>query len=497
MFKHNSKMPIHVARTAAIAKMQAMLGIPDAKGNKPAHIDKIISSVDTEWYSAGGKYPPLEAGVALLDTRDVYHLDAATATDFDYIKMITVVHFRFNESCHIKNKAPWLGDCYNRADKFQYGATEYISRDQIQPAFEKLLRVPDDRNPGKLRELHVITHGGDNHDFNVIADFAKPKFVFKAAIPMETEDLQSMSKHAIHTIYTACKGRSPSIECILQRVGLERLMLHNAGNDAVAQLAAGVKLALMKYRNRPEVEEEDEDDTEDEEDAHMDFKAGRFDILADLVESEPKQDPSTLPDYDYYHELPPPPEIFEPETCLLSQLSTHGKAQPAFPVVGSHVHCFKCGADDHVTKDCALRGFYECKRCLKRNGHIIKHCPYRGGQDGRLENIRYDNYSKNWEHDRKRGKMHQPYVPLAQTDLTDMDNIFESEESRAAVAALEAQLAFEKTIGDVRAFPTLTPGSTIAPKSSNPLAETNKPTSSTQPDYAARALSFWASRKTG
>jgi hypothetical protein len=163
-----------VERTAEIANTQAMLGLPSPDSLKPEHNNKILMSIDTEWCSRGGNFPLLEIGVALLDIRDVYNLDPATSHDAGYFKHIKVYHFRFKESRHIKNKAGWFSSDYNRADKYQYGTSEFINRSHIEEAMSKILQVPDNRNPGEVCKLQMINHGAGRTSASSVASRSRP-----------------------------------------------------------------------------------------------------------------------------------------------------------------------------------------------------------------------------------------------------------------------------------------------------------------------------------
>jgi hypothetical protein len=109
----------------------------------------------------------LEVGVAVLDTQAVLALDPNVDDDLEYLSKIEARHFRFQESCHIPNKAPWLPNCYNQPEKFMFCSTEFIWREQLQDVSSKLLCHPNDKNKGRLRQVHLITQGGE-HDLLAI-----------------------------------------------------------------------------------------------------------------------------------------------------------------------------------------------------------------------------------------------------------------------------------------------------------------------------------------
>ena len=345
----------------------------------------------------------------------------------------------------------------------------------------------------------MITHGGRT-DLKLVGSFAKPPFDLEANITMTIEELQSTSKYAMTSIWDACNGQQPAIEKILRRAGLEQLGLHNAGNDAVAQLAAEVKIALKEYRERPEHSAEDTEDEECDVESQLDeeqggdneeqvtFQAGLYDVLADLEEHEEDQEVTAgevidYYDVDYYHEYDPPPEDFEPTGTLLSRLSQHLKAQQPQVIIGTLLHCTRCGSDEHPIDQCNTpTRFIECKRCLKRGQHITLHCPSnrgKGANDEFLEARRRSNYDYYWKVDHRRGVSHRPYVPLAATNLTEADNIFDGEGSRAAVKKFEAQLAFQKSMRDTKAFPALTPAPApvFVSRTSSPTSSTSTSTS--------------------
>ena len=489
--------------------MQAMLGLCDEHGVKPDHKDAIIFSIDMEWFSRGGQFPPLEFGLAALDTRDVYDLDPTQVDDFEYFKPIKATHLRFKESGHIENKAPWLSQVYNNAEGFQYGRSGWVSREQIEEAFKKLAHIPDDRKPGEFRKMHVITQGGDTTDFKLLGDFAKPAFDAKAKVPnLTTEELQETSKDAMSAIYKACGGRKPFIETILKHVGLERLELHNAGNDAVAQLAAAVKLSLKEYRERPLQADEPEEEMEvgepiegpiEEMTEEMNFKAGVYDVLADLadIEEQVHCEDNEVEDKSVQAIVE---ESIEPTGTLLTQLSQHLQSRPQTASVGSLDHCTRCGSDAHPRQQCDHKGFIECKRCLKRWHHVTLHCPFRGGRDSDewLENRRRSNYNHYWELDQQHGRRHKAYVSLRELNLTENDNIFEGQKSRAAMAKLEEELAFQATMRGRAAFPELAPTLAAFPSSRNPSPTSDESVSSVAEQKAASrelSASMWAKVK--
>ncbi|KIW05157.1 uncharacterized protein PV09_03708 [Verruconis gallopava] len=439
-----------IYRTSAVAHTQAMLGLPNPDGTKPPHVDKIIASVDVEDLSCNRNWPILEVGIARLDTRNVYNLDPETHDDLEYLKHIEAYHFRFQEVYHMRNTARWLSADYDRADRFLYGKSEIITREQLQSVISQLLHVQDTQNQGAYRDVHMITQGG-THDLTNLGKFAKPKFNFTEVVPnMTLEELQITARNASMSIFAACNGQRPSIEKITRGVGLECLLLHNAGNDAVTQLACNIKLALQEYRERTTLSEQQEEAEMSQNDESQNAKG-----LAGQAHSEGY----ALFKPNFYHLLEDEADLVKDDSSSNAELQDDSKQQ----------------------EDDALRLMYKLSGYLKDMpsqpivGWIVTANPSSnsGRVEDRLELTRLKNYQNSWAKDVSRGRTPKPYIPLAQTNLSEKDHVLESEEGRAAISAARQEAALAKALQDAQSFPALP--SNTRPSSSSAQALSNNP----------------------
>jgi hypothetical protein len=240
--------------------------------------------------------------------------------------------------------------------------------------------------------------------------------------------------------------------------------LHNAGNDAMAQLSALVMLALTEWRQRyakqnlynPDEDDEDwpeeelvvaEQYVEEEYTGHAEqeeYLASHEYNDQEQEEAEQSAGANETDADDNEQDNENDQDGADSEQGLLTQVSNVLRARPPALLVGTNHHCIKCDSNKHDRKGCKARMFIECQRCFRRGHHVTKHCSIYN--DEFLEKKRRENWEYNWHRDLKNGFEPKRYVKLEDSELTRWDNIFETDtprfnrraEAEAAARAREA-----------------------------------------------------------
>ena len=394
-------------RTSTVSAVQAALRLPDREGERPPHQAFLIASIDIEKYGWPAEFKPVtEIGIAILDTRDIQALPA-NASNIDILSRIRCYHLRPKESGHLSNGKNWRGVNFDHARDFDFGHSEWITRDQVENALRKLLQVTSPERPEVVLPVHMIIQGGIR-DLEDIGEFATPEFKLVKFSNMEIEDLQDIASAAIRDL------GSVGLANITRTLGLDLVNQHNAANDAMAQLVSALFIAIQEYRQRTPTD------------------------------------------------LQPANDV--PAADLMQTLSSKAKATHLPIVIGTYIHCERCGNDEHVTEDCKER-VGTCKRCLGYNRHVTAKC-WCSAKDEKLEEQRLANYKRTEQNLKKMCRKVPKYKPLAESGLSRVDHILEPLTPRgsATIAAPENQTTATEAEDAASTDPVL-PGTNVASSS--------------------------------
>ncbi|GAB1743985.1 hypothetical protein NU219Hw_g1025t1 [Hortaea werneckii] len=216
----------------------------------PFEQDAVIIAIDCEAYE---RQPKLitEVGVATLDTRDLRG-QVPGEVGLEWHKFIRARHFRIRENKHLINHE----FCEGNPDKFDFGTTEFVGKDQISSVLTSCFHPPysklaDDTfastTTGKTTDdeerRNIILLGHDiSQDINYLHSLGFS--VLNRGNLLEVLDSATMYQAYRHETNPASLGS------VCYHFDLSAWHPHNAGNDAVHTIWAFLAIAVQDAAQR-------------------------------------------------------------------------------------------------------------------------------------------------------------------------------------------------------------------------------------------------------
>ncbi|KAI6866013.1 hypothetical protein D0864_11495 [Hortaea werneckii] len=216
----------------------------------PCEQDTVIIAIDCEAYERQPKVIT-EVGVATLDTRDLRG-QAPGQAGLEWHKSIRARHFRIRENKHLVNHE----FCEGNPDKFDFGTTELVGKDQISSVLTSCFHPPysklaDDKSTstttGKATDNEerrsIILLGHDiSQDINYLHSLGFS--VLNRGNLLEVLDSATMYQAYRHETNPASLGS------ICYHFNMSAWHPHNAGNDAVHTIWAFLAIAVQDAAQR-------------------------------------------------------------------------------------------------------------------------------------------------------------------------------------------------------------------------------------------------------
>ncbi|KAF2089282.1 hypothetical protein K490DRAFT_63418 [Saccharata proteae CBS 121410] len=201
-------------------------------------LDALYAEIDTE--SAVNKSGTVtEIGIAVLDLRTISTDPGPHASK--WMAQVKTYHIRIVEHADCVSRiSDRRGNFLWNAHGFQYGRSEWVTRKMVNDRLADILRVRDDSQPGKFRDVLLAAHAWKNEE-DALKQLGFP--------------LRSLGnvRGIVDTQTLAVKpGRTRSgLHGLLGEAQVDTTGMHNAGNDAVLQKLVTLREVLAEYK--PEV----------------------------------------------------------------------------------------------------------------------------------------------------------------------------------------------------------------------------------------------------
>lgn len=216
--------------------LQQMLGLTPSSGSKQMINEPVFVCIDCEAFEHA-QQKITEIGIAVLDTRDVAHLNGDNSQEAWLAKM-KYAHYRPTEYAHLRNKT-FVKGC---PEQFNFGSSTWIKLADVKHVLKRVFGHPSQlQQAGDFsatlsdpdRKVIYVAHGasGDN------AYMKQVGFTLGADAEISrTMDTQVLAGGS--------KKNSIGLHRLLLSLGLDPVNLHNGGNDAAYTLQALVIMAL-------------------------------------------------------------------------------------------------------------------------------------------------------------------------------------------------------------------------------------------------------------
>lgn len=225
----------------------------------PFESDVIFIAIDVEAKERSSS-DITEVGVATLDTRDLHGIPHA-GNGKEWFKHIRGRHFRTLEhKDHVNHE--FIKGC---PDKFQFGASEIVSKDDLPKVLTSCFHEPFSRLGGTTTAEQEMPAGTERRNIVIVghdvgADVRycrKMGFdIYNRGNLIDTVDTAQM--HRMHT-----QDPNPrSLGQALLDCGIDGWNLHNAGNDAVYTLQTMLALAIKRTSRAASEKEADKSSEE-------------------------------------------------------------------------------------------------------------------------------------------------------------------------------------------------------------------------------------------
>jgi len=326
------------------------LGLPDEtqqQHNSPLDIPDVrLVAIDLEKYCKENS-PVTAIGVSILQTSDVqFHVPGSDGANF--INAIKAYNLRPRETGHKFNKFAYFED---KPESFQFGVDEWFAMKEARQILKTVLEHDGD--------TILIFHGGKN-DIQDIKE--KLGYDVAAADKLVTiVDTQRMARQ-----YGPCyMCNNIGLTKLTNILGINGIISHNAGNDAVATMVDALLLAIAWSRQQnPPITELPELLENTDTALQLTLERGTVSVSDScaLSTSSPESDtpPTSHSALSFVNDL---------VNALMERPYSES------PVFGSFTHCTGCDDYDHLAAECPYWRTLalECKRC-HGNEHITKLC---------------------------------------------------------------------------------------------------------------------------
>ncbi|KAF2773187.1 hypothetical protein EJ03DRAFT_156080 [Teratosphaeria nubilosa] len=220
---------------AGMAKLNLDSATPSSHKSEP-----IFIAIDCEAYEEGA-HAVTEVGVATLDTRDLKHMAPGPLGE-NWRQYIRARHFRITERTHMVNKK-WVDGC---PDKFQFGDSEFVSKDTIASALTSCFHPPFSASPrsatsddGDDEAVEEKVEGPRNiivlgHDLKQDIDYCHD---IGFAVLNRGNLLDTMDTARMYMSYKR-EVNPTSLPKVLHNFDISAWHAHNGGNDAVYTIFA-------------------------------------------------------------------------------------------------------------------------------------------------------------------------------------------------------------------------------------------------------------------
>lgn len=279
--------------------------------------DAVIVGLDIEWLDVGSTKYVNELGFSVIDTRDI----TPNSGPWDVLNTMKTYHLRIKEYAHMTNTHL----CGGRPDKFQFGHTQFVDKNQVAPFVHDMFSytkhdspLAQCKNPVCLikRPVIFLGHAVDN-DIDVLKEHFDIDLGALSSI-VTTIDSQVMAEEAC---IRSTKGRLISLKDLIARFGLEEEFLHTAGNDiAYTAIAAFLTAAQTLAPDAPSISVE---------------------ATASL------------------------------NSLKLKELKALSTTTP-LPMIGIPVFCVRCDSTAHMVENCDAD--VSCEKCATKGDHNSAKC---------------------------------------------------------------------------------------------------------------------------
>ncbi|KAI6907851.1 hypothetical protein KC318_g2693 [Hortaea werneckii] len=223
---------------------------PTSPPPHPFEQDAIIIAIDCEAYE---RQPKLitEVGVATLDTRDLRG-QAPGDAGLEWHKLIRARHFRIKENKHLVNHE----FCEGNPDKFDFGTTEFVGKDQISSVLTSCFHPPYSKLAGDKSTSTTVGQPTDDEERRNI-------ILLGHDISQDINYLHSLGFSVLNrgnllevldsaTMYQAYRHETnpASLGSVCYHFDLSAWHPHNAGNDAVHTIWAFLAIAVQDAAQR-------------------------------------------------------------------------------------------------------------------------------------------------------------------------------------------------------------------------------------------------------
>ncbi|KAH9845099.1 hypothetical protein Tdes44962_MAKER06889 [Teratosphaeria destructans] len=220
---------------AGVAKLNLDSVTPSSHKSEP-----IFIAIDCEAYEEGA-HVVTEVGVATLDTRDLKNMPPGPLGE-NWRQYIRARHFRITERTHMVNKK-WVDGC---PDKFQFGTSEFVSKDTIASALTSCFHPPFSARPrggasedGDDEVVAEKVEGPRNiivlgHDLKQDIDYCHD---IGFAVLNRGNLLDTMDTARMYMSYKRDVNPT-SLPKVLHNFDISAWHAHNGGNDAVYTIYA-------------------------------------------------------------------------------------------------------------------------------------------------------------------------------------------------------------------------------------------------------------------
>ncbi|KAK4186557.1 good for full DBP5 activity protein 2 [Podospora australis] len=176
-----------------------------------------------------------EVGIATLDTTDIVGV-APGENGKNWLPLVQARHLRIKENAWAEN-SKYVRGC---ADRFDFGATEFVSIRDIPSIIESLIDKatlnPSSEDPEPRPVVLVFHESAADIKFLQSVNYN----VYNAKNVIGVMDTKEMYQYVLRS------NSHNSLELVLSYVGIPYGNLHNAGNDAVYTLKGMIGLAVKR-----------------------------------------------------------------------------------------------------------------------------------------------------------------------------------------------------------------------------------------------------------